>query len=57
MPMWGTRIRDLPFKLVVQSEIDRIDLVVALIIAWGRAIFAEPQFDEPRITVIGGSDD
>jgi phage terminase large subunit-like protein len=36
---------------------DRIDLVVALIIAWGRAIFAEPQFDEPRITVIGGRDE
>jgi phage terminase large subunit-like protein len=40
-----------------EKATDRIDLVVALIIAWGRAIFAEPQFDEPRITVIGGRDE
>ncbi len=40
-----------------EKATDRIDAVVALIIAWGRAIFAEPQFDEPRITVIGGCDE
>ena len=40
-----------------EKATDRIDLVVALITAWGRAIFAEPQYDEPRITVIGGRDE
>lgn len=33
---------------------DRIDGFVAMVMAWGRAIFAEPQYDEPIITVIGG---
>lgn len=39
-----------------EKATDRIDLVVGLIMAWGRAIFAEPQYDEPTITVIGGND-
>jgi phage terminase large subunit-like protein len=40
-----------------EKATDRIDGVVAMIMAWGRAIFAEPQYDEPRITVIGGRDE
>ena len=39
-----------------EKATDRIDLVVALIMAWGRAIFAEPQYDEPTITVIGANE-
>ena len=37
-----------------EKATDRIDGIVGMIMAWGRAIFAEPQYDEPTITVIGG---
>ena len=40
-----------------EKATDRIDGIVAMIMSWGRAIFAEPQYDEPTITVIGGKND